>query len=354
MATDAQVLDPNQWPFRVEGYTFNVLDATNKAIGTCTPAEGVVLTNDTTQTPMRRLSSFVLTPSDAAAIDPLSNRIQPVMRLPNGSLFPLGIFLYATASNHRRPWGVQREGDLGDLGVLLTQTLPGSLSFDSGTSITANLATVADMAGLSDTWIDASSATVGTPMSYVGSQSNTTFATVMAGLCTRAGFLAPYLLTSGQLRCRVAPNLATVKPTITYAEGSNLQTDSMVESNDLLTAPNRWKVIDSAATNSEIVGIYVLPASYPNSKDRRGFYITKPVQAAGLANTVAANAAAQAAAFAEPLAYETVSFNSPNDPRHDTFDVISYRGATYVELGWSMPLVEGGPMTHTVKRIYPV
>lgn len=351
MATDRQLLDL-EVSQRVEGYRFDLLNSANQVIGALQPMTTVSIGNDSSRGIKRTMSNFKMTPADTAAVDVLSDRVRPWMVLGNGSQYPLGVFLWAQAARRRLSYGVSSDGSLGDLGIVLAQPLVASRTIPAGALVTSALAEVANEAGLFDLQLDSSSATVGAPMTYQGGQPSVTYVKVLDDLAGIGGFLSPYFLTTGVLRVRANPDLTTITPTLVYNDGGRVYEDSIVEQNDTLTAPNRYRAVDTAATNAEVYGDYVLPAEYPHSYARRGFYLTKRIEATGLANNDAAAAYAQAYALQDPKAYETVNFASPNDPRHETFDAITFRGETYMELSWAMTLAEGGPMTHTAKRLF--
>jgi len=48
--------------------------------------------------------------------------------------------------------------------------------------------------------------------------------------------------------------------------------------------------------------------------------------------------------------FERVSLTTAPDPRHDSYNVIRWQGSNWLELGWSMALVEGGTMNHLLRR----
>jgi len=49
---------------------------------------------------------------------------------------------------------------------------------------------------------------------------------------------------------------------------------------------------------------------------------------------------------------ERANFNTPPDPRHDSYDVCIFAGERWREVAWSMTLEEGGIMSHTLIRAY--
>jgi hypothetical protein len=65
----------------------------------------------------------------------------------------------------------------------------------------------------------------------------------------------------------------------------------------------------------------------------------------------------QAVAIAENLAqrqliFETIELETPPDPRHDSYDVFQFGGENWLEISWSMELIEGGTMTHIGRKAY--
>lgn len=351
MSTDAELLDL-EVSIRTDLFRFDLLDSSNNKIGVVYPDYGVQIENNSAQAIKRRMSSFHLNPDDVAAIDILSNRIRPMMALENGSEYPLGIFLFAEASQSRFSYGLELEATLVDQSLILAQTLSDTVSFPTNTLVTDAIQNVAAAAGITSVSIDSSATVLGTPQNWVAGKQATTYLAILEQLCALAGFHSPYFTSAGVLRCRTLQDLTTASASLVYADGGRIVSESMLESNDLLQAPNRYKVLDSSATASAVSITYDIPDSAPHSYARRGFRITKYVEAPGVANQDQATVLAQVAATQDPAAWETVHFSGPIDPRHETFDVISYRGVSYLELSWRMQLVAGGYMDHEIKRIY--
>jgi len=128
--------------------------------------------------------------------------------------------------------------------------------------------------------------------------------------------------------------------------------DSITRSTDIITAPNRFIVVDngSNATGQAIVGSYDIPPSAPYSITQRGFVIPK-VFTMQVNNEVQANRVAAALGVQNSIT-ETITFTTPPDPRHDSYDVCKLLDQLWLERSWSMNLVEGGQMTHTATRFY--
>ena len=50
--------------------------------------------------------------------------------------------------------------------------------------------------------------------------------------------------------------------------------------------------------------------------------------------------------------FERVSLTTAPDPRHDSYNVVVWQGEKWLELAWSMALVEGGTMNHLLRKGY--
>ena len=105
-----------------------------------------------------------------------------------------------------------------------------------------------------------------------------------------------------------------------------------------------------ALASENIVAFADVPANAPNSFTNRGFYISQ-------VRTLQLASSSQAIAVANGLAnrgtvFETVTLSTAPDPRHDSYDVIHWNGSLWLELAWTMSLLEGGAMSHTLRKGY--
>jgi hypothetical protein len=162
----------------------------------------------------------------------------------------------------------------------------------------------------------------------------------------------PWFDNSGVLRAVRVVDPATAVPDLSFDDGYPVLADTIGRTDDLLSAPNRFVVIGngSASLNAEIVGIYDLPPSAPHSIAGRGFVIQ---QTMNLQLTSLAQAAAAARTIGmRSTPVEQYDLTTPPDPRHDGYQVIRWRGENWLETAWSMNCIEGGDMTHTLRRAY--
>ena len=352
MATTAELLDLEVLVTRAEKVRFDLVDQTGLVLGTLHPQAPAQISNDATQQIKRRLSNLLITADEYADINPLADRVKPYWVLENGDELPLGLFLFADTASQRYSYGQTMTATLVDKGLILTQELAGSLGFPAGTTASAAIAQTLEAAGIFGAVIEATSYTLSSPIAWPAGKSGTTYAKVLEDLCLTAGYHSPYFDNDGDPVVRTATNLATASSSYDYIDGGRIVAGSIVEANDLLNAPNRFLVVDTSATAAVVVYDYTIPYDAPHSFENRGFYITKTVEAPGVGDVDQARSVAEAYYQQTPQAYETVAFTSPADPRHDTFDVVNYRGTTYLEIRWSLRCAPGGPMTHQATRVY--
>lgn len=353
MATTTQLLDLDVL-VRAEKVRFDICDATLSKVGEIHPQAAAQIDNTATQQIKRRLSSLLIASSEYADINTLQHRIRPYWVLENGDELPLGVFLFADASTHRYSYGTTLEATCVDQGLILAQELGASLGFDTGTSASDAISAVFEAAGIYNAEVAASTYTLGSPIGWPAGKGGTTYAKVLDDLCLMAGYHSAYFDNDGTPVARQATDLSTATATLEYLDGGRIMSGTIIEANDLLNAPNRFLVVDTAATTGVVSYALNIPADAPHSYQSRGFYVTKTIEAPGAGNVEQAQQVAEAYYQQTPQAYETVIWSSPGDPRHDTFDVINYRETNYLEVGWSLRLGPGGPMTHKATRVYPL
>ena len=126
----------------------------------------------------------------------------------------------------------------------------------------------------------------------------------------------------------------------------------IVKNDDLLTAPNIFIVASNSATSDDLpaVGRASVPVNAPNSVINRGFEIPE-VQNLQLSDSTQAQAVAEALVNRQAI-YERVSMSTAPDPRFDSYNVVHWQGNLWLDLAWSLNLVEGAPMQHLMRRAY--
>lgn len=346
MPTDDELFDLDGVSARSESVRFELLDASNSVVRNLAVDRDSVpsMRNDTTRPIRRTVDGVRLAPEENGLVDFVANRVRVSWVLASGSAYPLGIFLFGDASELLASEGTVTECSLVDQCLILDQPLSETAAYGPGTLVSDAIADQASQAGVVATSIESATTETTAPLSWAVGRD--TRLDVMQALCELAGFLAPYFDNDGTLVVRSAPDLSEITATLNYGANTRVIANSIVISSDLLSAPNRYVVVDSSVNDDPVVGIFDVDASAPHSISNRGYIVPKVIDAQGLASQSAANAAAAAAYAQDAQAYSWLSFDSPPDPRHDTFDVLGFDGVVYREVAWSLELAAGGRMNH--------
>lgn len=351
MATTDDLLDLVGIGQRTSTWRFDVLDDSLNVTGSFHPAVSPpTVSNDTTRPIMRTLDGLVLPPGVIDDLNLLADRVRPVMLLENGAQEPCGVFMFADSSSALSTGGDTVTASLVDQSLILDQPVSDPFIVKAGTSATA--AITALLAGSSVGWnstVEASGFLAGEDLVYPAGTSRLEAINAIGKL---AGYFPLYFDRNGAAVVRLVPDLASVDPTFEIVAGRFLA-DSAVVSDGALVAPNRYLAVESGSSDAPVVGVWDVPATAPNSSyNRGGLVVAKQFSAQGLGTQAAADAAAKAFGQIDQASYTKVSYSTPPDPRHDSFDVSSFLGVTYLEVGWSMPLLEGEAMTHDLRLVY--
>lgn len=321
---------------------------TGRVLGQITPLRTAQLTHDSTRTIKRQLN-LSLGAADTAAINKVQDRVRPFMTFPDGSEYPLGVYMFSDASRQVFTSGKLGEYTLNDEMFLVDQPLTAGVGkpvVSPQISVTQVVNQVLD----------------GLPIQYTTEGTNfttnqawgigTSRGQILEALAVSGDWFSPWFDNTGIMRFINSFDPASQIPDFDWDSGNQVLREGIVETDDLLTAPNQFIVISNSSSDNTIpvFGFYDIPASAPYSMKNRGFTIAKVV------NQPAATSA-QAGAMAQNLGirqtiFERVQINTAPDPRHDSYNVIWWQGAAWLELGWTMTMIEGGVMSHLLRKSY--
>lgn len=337
---------------RIDAFRFDVLDVSYNVIGHVHPIRGSQAPRielDTTRTLFRSMSNFDVDANQQGDLNTEKDRIRPVLVLQNGVEYPLGVFLFGDASRPRRSWGRELSASLVDERYILDQPVGRNVGLLPGDNVIAAAVRIVTEVCRCPMSIVSSGTTLTQPLGW---QISDRRLKIIEDLTTLVGYLPPYFDNRGTLVFRPVPvpPFSLVIPD--YESGTRIVKDSVIESDDLLHASNRYIAIDQGATDNPIFGVYEIPPGAPNSIANRGFPVVEVITLQGLGSTAAAVEAARAAANKDPNQFMQVEFDSTLDPRHDTFNFYTFLGHTYREIAWSMELRSGAPMHHKVRRVF--
>jgi hypothetical protein len=173
---------------------------------------------------------------------------------------------------------------------------------------------------------------------------------IMDTLAVSGDYFSPWFGNDASMHLVRTFNPVDQVPQFDWELGNQVIREGITHTSNILTAPNRFVVISNTNAQSPVVGTATVSVNAPNSFANRGFYLSDT-------RTLQLSDASQAQAVARGLAnrgtiFETTTLSTVPDPRHDSYDVIRWRGSTWLELAWSMQLIEGGKMQHTLRKGY--
>jgi len=334
------------------------------------------LSHDVGRTITRRLDNFILDADESALVDVITSRIEPFMVL-DGEDFPLGRYMYnreihikisegVTHSssitdarhhdlNHRH--GEISSGSLYDESFIVDQRI--SESFSQRATIVGGLVNAVAprvqlviLALLADLPITVD--IEATPFfTDSGWPAGTSRGFMVEQLATDGDYFSPWFGNDSKMHFIRSFDPATAIATFDLDSGSRVIQEKISRTNDLIDAPNTFVVISNGAEaqSSEIIGRYDVPSSAPHSIANRGFIIpfveNRQVNTIEQAKAVATNIGQRATIF------ERIELYTVPDPRHDGYDVLRWQGDNWLELAWSLPLIEGAAMQHVARKAYP-
>ena len=335
-------------------YTFRFAltdGVTGEVLGDVSPIREAALSHNTGQITKRSLD-LPLGAADTAAINTLTDRISVFMVIPSAPCpdtthgdWPLGRYQFVDDPRRVSTGGRLAKDKLTDEMFLIDQQI---LTGISGSGFNVADVIVTTLSGLPITFrID--------PAPFTSADSwgvGTNRGQVLEALSVSGAYFSPWFDNTGTLRFIRAFNPADAVPDMDLDVGYRVLRADILETSELLTAPNTYIVIsnNSATPDTPCTAIATVPVNAPNSVAKRGFAIPKTVD---LQLTDIGQAQAVADALVQRNAiFEQVQLSTPADPRHDSYNVIRWQGVNWLELSWSMPLQPGAPMTHTLRRSY--
>lgn len=339
---------------RADRFRYELTDRLGTVIGELHPdaERNPKITNDTNRTIIRTLDNIRLPVSEENAINPMRDRLAPKIILQDGTVFDLGVFVFQDDSQPVRAWGREHHIQLDDKMKALDQkgaTTTGSPAKANIVQRAVDYArTVLNPAEIN---AEPNPQTLKAPLLFALSD---TVVDIINAHLALVGYLPCYFNHKGILQMRPAPlDLTKAVAPIEYEHGGRIERDSIVESNDLGDAPNTFIVYESTGTGQFAVGKYYIDPSAPHSKENRGFEVRRVESMQGLENAIQATTAAKTLATTDRKStFEWRTWTSSLDPRHDTWDLVKFLGANFLEVAWTMDLRSNGRMEHQARRIY--
>lgn len=345
-------------------YRFDLLNGTSgESKGEIHPIRGASLSHDTTRTIKRQLS-LQLGVEDTALIDAITDRIDVTMIFPNGQEYPLGRYMFTAESDQLFTSGRLSNVILNDEMYLVDQSI--TQGFDGGTTSLSSTNPAATSPASSPAGFAITSVVLAlfndlpvrieidsSPFTTTQSWSiGTRRGSIVESLALTGDYFSPWFGNDTLMHWIRAFNPADQIPDFDWDAGNQVIRDSIISTSNILNAPNRFVVVSTAPTDKKepTFAVANVPPNAPHSFETRGFIIAD-------VRDVSAVTTEQCAAIARNLVerqmiFETTTVTTAPDPRHDSYNVIYWQDELWLELSWSMPLSEGQPMSHTLRRAF--
>jgi hypothetical protein len=166
-------------------------------------------------------------------------------------------------------------------------------------------------------------------------------------------FLPTYYDSDGYRISRPVPLPDESWPTFRYAPGQRATeiADQTTQLRSVSRIPNIYIVRSTTPSGEPLAVRYQVASTELNSVERTKIKIVETIEADGAASTAQLLEIAKARAKQDRAVVRTITFSTPPDPRHDGWDVVSWRGERMLEVAWNMDL-DAMVMQHTIKKVY--
>lgn len=339
------VLDMDPWVGqRTFSYTFQRIEtATGRLLGQATPLRAGTLSHNAGATLSRNLT-LELGATDTANINPLTESMDLSM-IVGSTTYPLSRYVYTDES--KRLW---TSGNLASV-TLVDQMFTVDQPISQGYSAVGKTV----MSAIQDVMSSFSYQLSLEASEFLSTESwgiGTNLGQILQSLALSGDYFSPWFGNDSKLHFIRSFDPSTRIPDFDWDAGSKVLRDTIVETSDILTAPNKFVVVSNNAQDSTVpsVGMAEVPASAPHSIANRGFAITS-VQTLQLSDSSQAFAVAQNLAQRQSVV-ERMTLSTTPDPRHDSYNVIKWQGALWLEIGWTLQLTPGGMMSHILRKTY--
>lgn len=341
------LLDSNPWVGQRQcSFRFERVDGvTGEVLAELHPIRGASLTHDTTRTIKRQLN-MALGTVDTAKIDVISDRILLSMVFPNGSTYPMGRYMFTDQSNELYTSGSLSNVVLNDEMFLVDQQIVTGVLGDNQPTMTV-IQQVLNKLPIKYVMEPSSFSAVG------AWSAGATRGSILEALAVTGDYFSPWFGNDGLMHWIRSFDPADGRlPDFDWDAHTKVFRAGIVQTSDLITAPNKFVVVSNTPEDPSeaVVGEAVVNPAAPHSVVNRGFEIPE-VQDLQISDSVQAAAVAQNLANRQTI-FERVQLSTAPDPRHDSYNVIRWQGSLWLELAWSMSLVEGGAMGHLLRKAY--
>lgn len=288
----------------------------------------------------------------------LTDRLRPVVIL-NGEEFPVGVYAITTESERNENGETVTELEGYSLLYLASRKcIETRLSIPAGTNYISECVQLLNSAGITDIDAEPTGYTLATAREDwdVG----TPILTIVNDLLAEISYNSAWVALDGTVRLTkyAPPSLANVGHV--YSEGRySVIEDGYTRSSDRY---GKYNVFLVTCENPDLSA--PMSATAVNDSEESPFSVSKlgRILRVETVDNIPSQAALQE--YANRMKYqsmqetETITFATAPIPNHETFDVVALGmgdlSGIYAETGWTLPLIPGGSMSHTARRVRSV
>lgn len=323
---------------------FELVDQSLVHIGILDTLAATGITARTQGAVKRTLDGVVVSQAELNDINPFTDRVRPYWQLGNGGQFELGVYCFSSLPRKISSYVNTLTATMMDQGFLIDQEAGQTFSIPARGLVLDVVDQILDSCAINRNvrlLPDNSDTKVLEPIGWPSERHKVQILDECSAL---GGWLPLYFDNYGRAVLRVPPNIDYQAPDITYQLNPSTMW-GIVENDNLLDAPNVYRVVANGTANGAIVGEARVNADLPYSVENRKFTITKTIKMQGLTSPTQAQQMAETAA-ANAGGFQEAQFEAVADPRHDLFMLIRYGTTVYREVGFNLKFGPGGPMTH--------
>jgi len=332
---------------RVERFRFEWRNGlTDETLGWLQPLKDSsppTLSHDTSQSIKRRFQ-IALGVRDTAAIDPITDRILPWVDI-GDETWPLGRYMFTDDTRIDSTRGTRGTFVLMDEGFAIDQEL--TTGYASVANVGAAIEGIVDQVSFISQQLEA------TEFAATGAfAAGSTRGQALAAYAEQGDFFPYWMDHTGLFRMIRTFEPGTEIPHLDYDANPRVRLGSIAHTSDVLNAPNRFVIIGNGteSASAAVFGVYDVPPSAPHSIANRGFVVQRSEQLQ-VTGSLQAAAVARNRGIRQTI-YERIAFDTPLDPRHDSYNVLRFQGVNWLELAWNITMLPGAAMQHTVRKAY--
>lgn len=326
---------------------YDLLGQDLSVIGQLNPLTVGSVSATTSGTIKRNLGGVKISQQDLLDVNPFIDMVLPWMVLGDGTEWPLGVFCFSSLPRRVLSYMDTMDATMLDQDFNLDVEAGRSWSIPTRGRILNLVTAILDEAYIPPSYRDLPNSDDTQVLGPVSWDAKTHLARIIDDCARLAGWLPHYFDNRGKFVLRTPPDVAYSAPDIEYQlVDGRILAGTIVENDNLLDAPNVFRVVGSSPVGGEIVGEAQVAPYLPYSVEKRGRRRPVQTEVQGLTSASQAQTMAQAQAASAP-GFKAVEFDATPDPRHDLFMLVAYNQDVYRELGFNLTLNQG-PHHHSL------